>query len=174
MDGLALIYPDVALEAQYMQMLQDWRSTAESMFPFVLDFDPSDFPALITKLRNCSLGIDLPPGFVPHTTLWLVDQQSAILGVVNIRHYLDDKLRHRGGHIGYGIRPSQRRRGLGTKMLALALNHAKTMGLDSVLLTCDKANIASDKVIQNNGGKLDSEEVVDGTMIQRYWIEVPK
>ena len=43
MDGLALIYPDVALEAQYMQMLQDWRSTAESMFPFVLDFDPSDF-----------------------------------------------------------------------------------------------------------------------------------
>ena len=59
-------------------------------------------------------------------------------------------------------------------MLALALNHAKTMGLDSVLLTCDKANIASAKVIQNNGGKLDSKEGVDGTMIQRYWIEVPK
>ena len=75
-----------------------------------------------------------------------------------------------GGHIGDGIRPSERRKGYATKMISLASEECKRRGMDKSLLVCDKDNIGSVKSIDNNGGVLESEVLEDGRLIQRYWI----
>lgn len=95
-----------------------------------------------------------------------------IIGTVQLRHSLSEELRRYGGHIGFGIRPSERMKGYGTEQLTLILEEAKRLGLDKVMVTCDKANTGSAKVIQNNGGILEWEGYFEPTKetIQIYWI----
>jgi predicted acetyltransferase len=97
-----------------------------------------------------------PPGYVPSTTLWWVDGDR-YLGRIAIRHRLTDGLRHKGGHIGYDVRPSARRRGHATAMLRAALQVARDLGIDRALLTTDPDNKASQRVIRNAGGEPDGE-----------------
>ena len=94
------------------------------------------------------------------------------MGAVNIRHYLNDGLLKDGGHIGDGIRPSERRKGYATKMISLALIECKKLGIDKVLMCCDKNNIASSKSIINNGGVLENEIETEKETVQRYWIDL--
>ncbi len=97
------------------------------------------------------------------------------MGAVNIRHYLNDYLLQYGGHIGDGIRPSERRKGYATKMVGLALEECKKLGINRVLMVCDKDNIGSAKSIVYNGGVLENEFAdEDGTIEQRYWIDLRK
>ncbi|UUZ86883.1 GNAT family N-acetyltransferase [Paenibacillus sp. P26] len=108
---------------------------------------------------------------VPHTTYWLVNEEKKVLGAVNIRHRLNAKLLNSGGHIGYGIRPSERRKGLATALLHLALQKTRELGLDQVLVVCDKGNIGSERTILKNGGVFDSEYMEpNGNIVRRFWI----
>lgn len=101
------------------------------------------------------------------------EERNILLGAVNIRHYLNDYLLKYAGHIGDGIRPSERRKGYATEMIRLALIECKKMGIDKVLMVCDKSNIASSKTIIKNGGILENEFVDEkGVIQQRYWIEI--
>ena len=95
-----------------------------------------------------------------------------MVGAVNIRHYLNESLLLNGGHIGDGVRPSERRKGIATKMIALALDECKKLGIERVLMVCDKENVGSAKSIQKNGGILENEIEVDGVVEHRYWIEL--
>ena len=109
------------------------------------------------------------------TYYWLIDGDEFV-GEINILHYLNDNYLICGGHIDYGVRYSKWGKGYGTKMLALALKKAKQIGLDKVLITCDADNIASAKVVENNGGKLENIRDI-GTpekpeLIKRYWIDL--
>jgi predicted acetyltransferase len=92
-------------------------------------------------------------GLVPQTTLWWICGDE-YLGRIHIRHRLTDRLREWGGHIGYDIRPTARRRGHAAAMLAAALPLAHGLGVNPALLTCDEGNIGSRKVIEANGGVL--------------------
>ena len=132
-----------------------------------------DFEGWLQERRDWSAGRNLPEGFVPDTYYLLV-RGGRILGVIRIRHRLTDKLRVRGGHIGYDIRPSERRKGYGTRMLAMALAEARRIGLDRVMVTCDRGNVASRRVILANGGVFESEgfDPASGEMVHRYWIEL--
>ncbi len=111
-------------------------------------------------------------GKVPDSVFFLLDEErNRLLGAVNIRHYLNEYLLQEGGHIGDGIRPSERRKGYATEMIRLALIECKKLGIDKVLITCDKDNIGSAKSIINNGGILENEFInSDGNIEQRYWI----
>jgi len=112
------------------------------------------------------------PDWVFATTYFAV-YNNKIIGSVNIRHSLNEPLLIRGGHIGYGVRPSERRKGFAAKMLALALEECKKLGIKKVLVTCDKDNIGSARTIQKNGGILENEFTDDaGGIIQRYWIDI--
>lgn len=111
---------------------------------------------------------------VPDSVFFLLDiDRNRLLGAVNIRHYLSESLLKTGGHIGDGIRPSERRKGYATEMIRLALIECKKLGIEKVLMTCDKDNIGSQKSIINNGGILENEVVdEDGEIVQRYWIDI--
>lgn len=106
-----------------------------------------------------------PPGFVPSTTLWWLDGDE-YLGRLAIRHRLTPHLLEVGGHIGYDVRATARRRGHATAMLRAALPIARALGIESALLTCDVTNTASRRVIETNGGTLEDER--EGKY--RFWV----
>lgn len=110
---------------------------------------------------------------VPETVCWLVEGADFI-GRVSIRHRLNRYLEDLGGHIGYEIRPTQRRRGYGTLILRLALEKAREIGLRRVLVTCDDDNIASYRIIEANGGVLQDVRPLPwhDVPVRRYWIDL--
>lgn len=113
-------------------------------------------------------------GKVPDSVFFLLDDaRQRLIGAVNIRHYLNDALLRDGGHIGDGVRPSERRKGYATEMIRLALDECKKLGIGKVLIVCDKDNVGSAKSIIKNGGVLENEIVdSDGNIEQRYWITI--
>ncbi len=132
-----------------------------------------DFDAWLANVRAYSAPETTPAGKVPATQYLALDENEHLVGMVNLRHCLNDYLLEFGGHIGYSVRPADRKNGYAIQMLRLALDEAKALGLDRVRIACDRYNIASAKTIQANGGILDGEryDPQDGTLTQRYWIE---
>ncbi len=106
-----------------------------------------------------------PVGYVPSTVLWWVDG-AEFLGRISIRHRLTPHLLEVGGHVGYDVRPTARRRGHATAMLAAALPLAHDLGIDPALITCDTDNAGSRLVIERNGGALEDERNAK----LRYWV----
>jgi predicted acetyltransferase len=133
----------------------------------------NDFKSFLKKIEDKSKGINLKEGKVPESVFWIIDNDGYV-GSVNLRHDLNDHLKFIGGHIGYKIRPSKRKLGYGYKALEMILPEAKKLGLDKVLLTCDKDNISSIKIIEKSNGILDSEDFDEksGKEILRYWINL--
>src|SRR5436189_5318064 len=113
------------------------------------------------------------PGWVPGSEYWLVED-GRILGCGRLRHRLTPALEHEGGHVGYDIRPSERRRGHGTLLLRLTCERAVALGLRRLRVTCDADNLGSIGVIENNGGVLDAEvpSRTRGVLIRQYWIDL--
>lgn len=110
-------------------------------------------------------------GLVPATTLLAVSvHDNRLIGMIDIRHRLNGYLYNVGGHIGYSVRKSERRKGYATEMLALGLKECVKLNIKRVLITCDKDNIASAKTILNNGGVPENEIQRRDHTIQRYWI----
>ena len=152
------------------EMMEEWYATGENIIPYVIRRnDYKDFEYYMDNLE-VKEGTE---NLVPDSTYFCLDEERDIfVGAVNIRHYLNEALLRDGGHIGDGVRPSERRKGIATKMIGLALDECRKLGIDRVLMVCDKDNIGSAKSIINNGGVLENE-IIDGEVIeQRYWIEL--
>ena len=111
------------------------------------------------------------PGLVPATTYMAMDGEK-LVGMVNIRHRLNEGLMNFGGNIGYSVRKSERRKGYATKMLALALDKCRELGMTRVLLTCSKLNEGSRKTMLKNGAVLENEITEKDRITQSYWIEI--
>ena len=174
METPRLVAPSAAYKDSYRCLVAEFLARGEPLIPFVLSFPNENFEAFLAQLAGCERGIGIPEGFVPHSTFWLV-RGAEVAGVSNLRHRLTDTLRRDGGHIGYGVRPGARGRGLGTAILRLTLAEAVRRGIDRVLITCAKENAASSAVIAANGGRLESEAFIEarGEIVQRWWIDLP-
>ncbi len=169
--NLYLQFPDLRYRTEYLDLMEEYTRSGEEIVPFGLNYGLDDFEAVIQTIRDYQQGINVKPEYVPATTWWLMQEGNPrILGAVNLRHRLNDYLLRIGGHIGYGIRPSERNQGYATRMLSLTLEKCRELKLEKVLITCDKANTASARVIRNNGGVLDSELEGSDRITQRYWI----
>ena len=117
----------------------------------------------------------VPAGEVPATQyIYVREEDGKIVGVTQLRHYLDRSLAMYFGHIGYGIRPSERRKGYATQMLKLALPECARLGIDRVLITCEQGNEGSRRTILNNGGVFESTvfDPEDDCWLERYWIDL--
>jgi len=127
---------------------------------------PAGFEAFVRWLRDQALeNAPRPEGHVPSTTLWWVDG-AEYFGRLAIRHRLTARLLEKGGHIGYDVRPSARRKGHATAMLRAALPLAYDLGIEKALVTCNVDNVASARVIEANGGVREDRR---GNKF-RYWI----
>lgn len=173
--NLKLIKLTKEYEKQLGEMLDEWKADQETNHtnhsPWaIFRNDHHDFDYYLDHLEQ-KVETD---GRVPDSVFFLLDEdRDRLLGAVNIRHYLNEKLLRDGGHIGDGIRPSERRKGYATELIRLALAECKTLGIDKVLITCDKDNIGSAKSIRKNGGILENELVTaDGAIVERYWIAI--
>jgi len=114
------------------------------------------------------------PGWVVSSTFFGVrENDHRIVGMIDIRHTLNDFLREYGGHIGYGVRPSERNKGYATQLLNLGLAFCRNLKLDRVMLACEKNNTGSRRTIEKCGGILDREFVhTDNKTVQIFWINL--
>ena len=169
---LELASPGIGLIESYRGLVREFKEAGEDLIPFPLSFPHENGAELMERLARAARGQGLPEGFVAHSTYWLVLGGETVVGVSNLRHHLTPHLRHEGGHIGYGIRPSARGRGFGIEILRLTLHKAAELGLRRVLVACDADNERSVRTIVRNGGVLeaDSVEARDGAIMHRYWI----
>jgi predicted acetyltransferase len=168
-----LTVPTMELESEYLSFYQEWKESGEDMVPWVIGKDPTDFQEMIRFLLDSEKGENLPKNRVPDTTFWLINDNKKVIGVVNIRHRLTKRLFNCGGHIGYGIRPSERQKGYATRLLSLSIEKAKELGIEKVLVVCDESNIGSEKTIINNDGIPDTDYIEeDGNIVKRFWIEL--
>lgn len=169
---LKLIRLEEKYAAQLNDMMDEWTASGEKIIPWAITrYDYHDLPSYIKSLENK----ETDEKYVPDSTYFCLDtDRNMFVGAVNIRHYLNEHLLSFGGHIGDGIRPSERGKGYGTRMIALALEECGRLGISRILMCCDKDNIASARTIVKNGGVLenmlyDPEEKVT---VKRYWIEI--
>ncbi|VWX36139.1 GNAT family N-acetyltransferase [Exiguobacterium oxidotolerans] len=167
---ITLVKPSVHLEAEYLDFLAEWEQSGETIVPHVVSKTFLPLADFLEEHHQETLYVQPPR--VTHSTYWLYDGKQ-IVGAVNFRHDLNDGLKQIGGHIGYGIRPSARKRGYATEGLRQALEVAKERGLESVLITCSADNIASGRVIEANGGEeLEPFLKEDGTRVRRFNISL--
>jgi len=171
---IQLLEPTVELGEAFLSMVQEYRAVGEDRYQDIEEIRRGDFGAFVRHLEDSARGVGLPDGYVPASTFWLVRDGRRVLGCSRLRHRLTQSLLREGGHIGYDIRPSERRKGYGTRILARTLERARDRGLRRVLVTCDTDNVASARIIQNNGGKFESEMISErsGKPVSRYWIEL--
>ncbi|MFC4701605.1 GNAT family N-acetyltransferase [Glaciecola siphonariae] len=148
-----LIQPSVKLESSYRDYIKELGS--EERYPYPMDLDFSDFPAFVQLLTDYSYGKNLPSSLVPNTTFWLVENEE-IIGCSHLRHMLNKSLWHAGGHIGLGVRPSFRGKGIGKRLLALTIKKAQAMGISDIHIHCYQSNEASKTLIASSGAVLHS------------------
>ncbi len=111
--------------------------------------------------------------FVPGTTYFVIrESDNKLVGIMDIRHKLNEFLLNYGGHIGYSVVNSERRNGYGTQILSLALEECKNHGINYVLVTCTSDNIASQKIIIKNGFDFESDVIFGNKIIKRYWKQI--
>jgi len=171
-EEVRLIEPCFELEAEFMAMVEESVAAGEHRI-WQYEQAIENFRKYVQDRLDWKEGKGLPDGWVPASTFWLIRSDDVILGTSSLRHELTEHLWKIGGHIGYNIRPSERRKGYGTAILALTLEKATELGLKRVLVTCDN-NTASAKIIERNGGRLE-DKYCDDELKQakrRYWIDL--
>ena len=166
---LKLVKLSAAYKKQLFDLLDEWYATGEKIVPYAIrKANYHDFDRYVSAIEGPGGGGET----VPDSTFFCLDvERNIFVGAVNIRHSLNAGLLLYGGHIGDGVRPSERRKGIATEMIALALKECRKLGIRRVLMVCDKENIGSAKSILNNGGVLENEVVVNGVSEQRYRLE---
>jgi len=170
---IELIDPVPEMGLAYRRFLQEFIDAGEEGMLLHLPDETEAPEDCVRRLLDHAAGLNLPDGWVPCSTFWLVSDEEVLLGEVRIRHRLTPALEDYGGHIGYMVRPDWRGKGHATRMLALALEKARVLKLRRVLVTCDRGNAASARVVLKNGGNLASEsDAKAGRVTSRYWIEL--
>lgn len=165
---LRLVKLEPKYRPQLEEMLAEWTNEADAPYSIRRN-DYHDFDNYLANLEVTAATERL----VPDSTFFcLAEEENEFVGAVNIRHWLNEGLLQTGGHIGDGVRPSWRGRGVGTRMIGLALEECRKLGIDRVLMVCDRENIASARTIQKNGGVMENETEVSGVTNQRYWISL--
>ena len=157
--------------ADYRKEMLDAGSSMDGTGSLKVMENPYDY---IAKCRNYEKKETLPEGRVIATQfLFIRRSDSKIVGMIQVRHYFNEYLEKYSGHIGYSVRPSERRKGYAKTMLKMALPFCNSIGLDKVLITCNEDNEGSERTIRANGGEFESIifEPTEGVNLKRFWVK---
>ncbi|MFZ5849483.1 MAG: GNAT family N-acetyltransferase [Actinomycetota bacterium] len=175
---LRLVDPSERLHVSWLESRDEWGRGVHQPGTGLwladdLDLDSAEgFSTWLARLRRESdTSVPPDPGKV-HASYWWIVEGERYLGAITLRYDLNEYLLQVGGHIGFGIRPSARRRGLARWALRAVLPRARALGLDRVLVTCDDDNVASARTIESNGGVLEDVREVEGGPKRRYWVDL--
>lgn len=173
MDAVA-VPPSEEHEQAFIAMLDDFDMNDPHNTEF---YAPArrDFRVYVRSLKDEEAGLNLPEGYVPCTHRWLLSPDGQVVGVTRVRHRIDTPfLAEHGGHIGYDVAPSMRRRGYGHFAMAVALVEARRLGLSRVLLCASEDNAPSRATIERAGGVLESTPYSEfwNERLCRYWVAV--
>lgn len=134
--------------------------------------DVKDWLKLVRRLEDEET---LPEGMVTADQyLYVRESDGRVVGMIQFRHTLNEGLARYGGHIGYSVRPSERRKGYAKQMLADCLDKCRAYGLKRVLISCRKENEASRRTILANGGAYENDvwDEEENATFERYWVEL--
>ncbi len=139
-------------EEKYLLSFKEAKKEYEKNNVTSYILDDADKEDIFKKYDDFRNERNLSPDLVGMDEYWLVDEEkNYFIGKVSIRHRLNERLEKIGGHIGYAVRFSEWNKGYGTLILKFALEKAKEMGIEEVLVTCDDKNIGSYSVMEKNG-----------------------
>lgn len=172
---LTLVKPDLMYYDQYNEMMAEWRDSRTQIAPWFLDepFDRiEDYARLVRMLDDCEHGI-VDQRFAATSSYFVTDENGRLVGAASLRHYLTVEGLRSWGHIGYGIRPSERRKGYAFRTLQLMLEQAREKKIRKVLIGVHEGNVGSWKTVEKCGGILENTVRIEGNdePIRRYWID---
>lgn len=173
MDDLILVRPSKELEKSIWEYRQEYFDFGETNvngsngMAHYNDFD--EWLEIVTSIEKEKLSRD----YIHASTFFSMRQSdNKIIGSIQLRHSLTEELKEHGGHIGYGIRPTERRKGYGKRQLLLVLEVARKMGIPKVMISCNKDNIASGRTAVSCGGILERENCYKNMPQLIYWIDL--
>ncbi len=172
---MILVKPTAEYAEQIMEYRQEFLDCGDSMDGCGslrrID-DPYEY---IKKCMDCEKEETVASGLVPATQFMMIrESDGRLVGMIQLRHYFNDYLSKFGGHIGYSVRSSERRKGYAKEMLHAILPYCRSLGLDRILITCIDGNIGSEKTILSCGGVYESTvyEPNEDVYLKRFWIEL--
>mgnify|MGYP003383391621 CR=1 FL=1 len=168
---MKLARPSIALVSSYFEFVDEMRAHGDTVWPSRVPLDGEEPGAFVARL--VAKEVTAEPPAVPESVHWGVTDDR-VVGVIALRHHLNAHLEQFGGHIGYEVRPSARRRGVATEMLKLVLETPRAKSIGRILVTCAPSNTASRRAIEKNGGVLSGIVFVDEVQREtcHYWIDV--
>lgn len=175
----SLVIPSIQYKNSFIDAVYELQNSGIALGDGILKLNPQalaqHFNEYLRTIRRFEPGHDLPEGYVHSEPRWLVINTHYI-GRASLRYELNKRLREFGGHIGYEIRPSERKKGYGKLILKLMLARAAELGIEQALVSCDDDNSASASIIEANGGILEGVFTVPDhhKPIRRYWINTPQ
>ncbi|MEM6730200.1 MAG: GNAT family N-acetyltransferase [Myxococcota bacterium] len=149
---LSLVRPSIAHATSYLDSIEEMRALGETIWEGWCPRSSESIAEFIERVRGAAVVPESP--LVPMSTFWALHDDENIVGRIALRHHLTPSLKDYGGHVGYEVRPSYRRRGIGREMLRQLLRLPKAHAIGTLLVTCAPDNLASIKVIEANGGRL--------------------
>lgn len=175
MEGCVLIKPNAAYLTQIKAYREEFRDCLDWMHGsggLMQITDPEEWLRYVALCEKPETVPDNKPSSTQYIHVRLSDQK--IVGMINVRHTHTEPFSTWGGHIGYSVCPSERRKGYATAMLRAVLPCCKELGLQRVLLTAGDENVASVKTIVANGGVLEGRVMSPKhhVLVGRYWIEI--
>lgn len=171
MAELSLVLPDGSHREAYLAMMEEWLAFGGRLNPGTLRNNGAPYDEWLRQTRANRDPLTCQAGRAPQTLYFALNDRGELVGAVSLRPQPDEATLRDAGHVAYGVRPSQRRKGYATQMLALAVERLRALGVARVWVTCAADNEASIRTVLRNGGVLEDEITSSGGEARkRFWI----
>jgi len=174
-DKCILIKPDISFERDIQAFRKEMLEANSSIAGAGPLYRMDNINEWLEFNKKCEDEETLPENWVAcEQFIYVREVDNKVVGMIQFRHYFNEFLEKYGGHIGYSVRPDERRKGYAKRMLADCLNICKLHGLKDVLITCIQGNEGSKHTILANGGVYESAVYyeADNVYLERYWIHI--
>lgn len=159
-------------ELQFQNYIDSWHNQKERISPSSCETGTISFQKWKEAQLILAQEDNHPAGMVRAETLFLIEDNGYIIGAINLRYAMTEDLLKFGGHMSFGIRPEERKKGYAFIMIKLALNRLRVNGITKALVTITRDNKPAQRTIRKIGGKLENAYESKGNVIDRYWISL--